>query len=73
MFADFDDNWSPLLGGQDPAPGYCMKLSAPNRNALRDRLRSSLSADADGKIRLIARALAVRGHCVILTAVMMGR
>ena len=26
VFADFDDYWSPFLGGQGPAPGYCMSL-----------------------------------------------
>jgi len=27
LFADFDDYWSPFLGGQGPAPGYCMSLA----------------------------------------------
>src|SRR6266540_6340301 len=26
VFADFDDYWRPFLGGQGPAPGYCMSL-----------------------------------------------
>jgi hypothetical protein len=25
-FKDFDDYWRPFLGGQAPAPGYCMSL-----------------------------------------------
>jgi hypothetical protein len=25
-FRDFDDFWSPFLGGQGPAPGYAMSL-----------------------------------------------
>ena len=27
VFKDFDDYWSPFLGGQAPAPGYRMSLS----------------------------------------------
>ena len=60
VFEDFEDYWSPFLGGQGPAPGYCMSLPEPARIALRERIRSSLSADADGKIRLMARAWAVQ-------------
>ena len=39
VFADFDDYWSPFLGGQGPAPGYCMSLPEERRAALRERLR----------------------------------
>ena len=60
-FGDFDDYWSPFLGGQGPAPGYCMSLSEQRRAALRDRLRATLPSAADGRITLIARAWAVRG------------
>ena len=60
-FTDFDDYWSPFLGGQGPAPGYCMSLSEARRNALRDRLQGALPAAPDGTIRLTARAWAVRG------------
>jgi SAM-dependent methyltransferase len=61
VFENFDDYWSPFLGGQGPAPGYCMSLPEPDRIALRDRIRTSLPAEANGKIRLVARAWAVRG------------
>jgi SAM-dependent methyltransferase len=61
VFADFDDYWSPFLGGQGPAPGYCMKLPEAARAALRERLRATLPAARDGKIHLTARAWAVRG------------
>jgi SAM-dependent methyltransferase len=61
VFKDFDDYWSPFLGGQGPAPGYCMSLSEPDRVALRDRIRAGLPLAADGSISLIARAWAVRG------------
>jgi SAM-dependent methyltransferase len=61
VFKDFDDYWSPFLGGQGPAPGYCMSLSEPDRVALRDRIRAGLPVAPDGSISLIARAWAVRG------------
>jgi SAM-dependent methyltransferase len=61
VFRDFDDYWQPFLGGQGPAPGYCCALPADRRDALRERLRASLPVDADGRIRLVARAFAARG------------
>ena len=61
VFKDFDDYWSPFLGGQAPAPGYCMSLSEKRRAALRERIRSMLPIGVDGSIRLIARAWAVQG------------
>jgi SAM-dependent methyltransferase len=61
VFGDFADYWSPFLGGQGPAPGYCMGLSEEPRAALRERLRTILPAAGDGRIALIARAWAVRG------------
>ncbi|GLZ29402.1 methyltransferase [Lentzea sp. NBRC 105346] len=57
-FRDFDDYWSPFLGGQGPAPGYVMSLPEEHRTALKERLRERLG---DGEIRLTARAWAVRG------------
>jgi SAM-dependent methyltransferase len=62
VFKDFDDYWSPFLGGQGPAPGYCMSLPEQDRIALRDRIRNSLPLESDGSIRLIARAWAVKGR-----------
>ena len=61
VFADFEDYWSPFLGGQGPAPAYAMSLSAVDRRALRERLRSRLPVQDDGSIHLTARAWAVRG------------
>jgi SAM-dependent methyltransferase len=61
IFKDFDDYWTPFLGGQAPAPSYCMSLSEDRRRALRDRIRENLPISNDGSIRLIARAWAVRG------------
>ena len=61
VFRDFDDYWSPFLGGQAPAPGYCMSLPDERRAALRERIRGALPIRGDGSIHLIARAWAVRG------------
>ncbi len=61
VFADFDDYWTPFLGGQGPAPGYAMSLAEDHRAALRDLLLGRLPASADGSIPLTARAWAVRG------------
>jgi SAM-dependent methyltransferase len=60
-FRDFDDYWSPFLGGQGPAPSYAMALSEERRVALRERLRTSVPFALDGSIPLVARAWAVRG------------
>jgi SAM-dependent methyltransferase len=61
IFRDFDDYWSPFLGGQGPAPGYVMSLSNEKRKALEVQLRAVLPVRSDGTIALIARAWAVRG------------
>lgn len=60
-FRDFDDYWTPFLGGQGPAPGYVATLDPDTRSALRERLRTTLPRAEDGSIRLSARAWAVRG------------
>jgi len=62
VFKDFDDYWSPFLGGQGPAPTYCMSLPEDHRARLRRHLHDTLPFEADGSIRLIARAFAVRGR-----------
>jgi SAM-dependent methyltransferase len=61
VFRDFEDYWTPFLGGQGPAPGYCMSLPEERRTALRERLRATLPVQPDGRIDLIARACAARG------------
>ncbi|WP_119303395.1 class I SAM-dependent methyltransferase [Dongia deserti] len=61
VFHDFDDYWSPFLGGQGPAPGYCVSLPETKREALREKLSAELPAAPDGSIALTARAFAVRG------------
>jgi SAM-dependent methyltransferase len=62
IFPDFDDYWTPFLGGKAPAPAYCMSLTEGARAALRERLRATLPVEPDGTIRLVARAWAVRGR-----------
>ncbi len=61
-FENFDDYWSPFLGGQGPAPGYVLSLGADRRAALREKIRAALPIAADGSIDLSARAWAVRGR-----------
>jgi SAM-dependent methyltransferase len=60
-FRDFDDFWSPFLGGQGPAPGYAMSLDESRRGRLREQLRARLPAMPDSSIPLLARAWSVRG------------
>jgi hypothetical protein len=62
VFADFEDLWAPFLSGTGPAPSYVASLGEPGRAALRERLRSSLAEEADGSIRLVARAWAVQAR-----------
>ena len=62
VFRDFDDYWTPFLGGQGPAPTYCVSLPEDMRVTLRERLRAMLPARSDGGIHLVARAWAVRGR-----------
>jgi SAM-dependent methyltransferase len=61
-FSTFDDYWFPFLGGQGPAPGYAMSLSDERRTELRERIQRRLPVAADGSIRLMARAWAIRGR-----------
>ncbi len=63
VFHNFDDYWSPFLGGQGPAPGYAMSLSEERRVALREHLRATLPIEASWSLHLIARAWAVCGVC----------
>ncbi|MGW9195376.1 class I SAM-dependent methyltransferase [Micromonospora chersina] len=61
VFADVDAYWAPFLGGQGSAPAYVASLSGSDRAALRDLLAARLPVEADGSVRLTARAWAVRG------------
>jgi trans-aconitate methyltransferase len=62
VFRNFDDYWTPFLGAQGPAPAYTMSLDEAHRDRLRDSLRARLPTEADGSLRLVARAWAVRGR-----------
>ena len=61
VFHDFDDYWTPFLGGQGAAPAYAMTLSEEARAELRERLRDRLPYDESGAIPMTARAWAVKG------------
>ena len=61
VFTGFDDLWTPFLGGTGPAPAYVMSLTVSARDALRERLRASVTPEPDGSIRLVARAWAASG------------
>ncbi|HEX5158489.1 MAG TPA: class I SAM-dependent methyltransferase [Ktedonobacterales bacterium] len=61
-FRDFDDYWTPFLGGQGPASVYVMSLDGQRRTQLRESLRSRLPIADDGAIPLTARAWAVKGR-----------
>lgn len=61
VFSNFDDLWSPFLGGQGPAPTYLGTLSEDRQASLREHVRARLPTAKDGSIHLIARAFAVRG------------
>jgi SAM-dependent methyltransferase len=59
-FASIDDYWRPFLGGQGVAPAYLRSLDEPDQEALREAVRTRLPIEADGSIRLTARAWAAK-------------
>lgn len=61
LFQDFDDYWSPFLGGQGAAPSYLASVDTDTRERIRNLLRSRLVPAPDGSIALTARAWAVQG------------
>ena len=63
-FENFDDYWTPFLGGTGSAPKYCMSLDDPASERLRELIRSRLPTGPDGEILLAARAWAVKGLVV---------
>ena len=58
VFSTFEDFWQPFTLGAGPAPGYCMSLSAPKREALRALLEKNIGMS--GEIVMPARAWAVK-------------
>lgn len=63
-FRDFEELWGSFLEGQGPAPAYLRTLDEAPLIQLRERLRARLPAQADGAVRLTARAWAVKGRRV---------
>lgn len=61
-FMDFDDYWSPFVGGPGPAPGYLSSLSDQAQRDIESRLATTLPRNNDGAISLRARAWAARGR-----------
>ena len=61
-YADFDDYWEPLLGGQGPVGTYVTALDSEKRATIREHVRKAYLAGApDGARSLTATAWAVRG------------
>ena len=60
-FDNFDDYWSPFLGGVGSAPKYCVSLDESIRNKIKVAIKEKLPMGPDGEILLAARAWAIRG------------
>ncbi len=61
-FADFDDFWAPFTVRHRTRARVREPLPPERREALRERLRSTLPTGPEGTIDLIARAWAIRGR-----------
>lgn len=60
-FTDFNDYWSPFLGGQGTVASYAMSLSEEGRRELRELIRARLPVAPDGSIEMTIRAWAAKG------------
>ncbi len=61
-YADFDDYWAPLLGGQGPVGTYVTGLAPERQRDIKARVRAAyLSGAPDGPRSMTAAAWAVRG------------
>lgn len=60
-FVNFDDYWTPFLGGRGSAPKYCASLSPEAQKQLRETLRNRLPTGPDGEILMASRAWAIKG------------
>jgi len=61
-YANFDDYWQPLLGGQGPVGTYITALEDAQRRRIEDAVRRAFySGSPDGERSLTATAWAVRG------------
>lgn len=63
-FANFDDYWTPFLGGTGSAPKYCASLDEARRERLREAIRDRLPTGPDGEILMAVRAWAAKGRVV---------
>ncbi|WP_432881408.1 class I SAM-dependent methyltransferase [Kribbella sp. CA-245084] len=61
VFTSFDDYWTPFLGGTGVAPVYLRSLAPADQDAMREGVRERLPIEADGSIKLTARAWAAIG------------
>jgi len=61
VFKDFDDYWNPFWGGQGPAPSYLASLNSELQTALKNNLKQRLKVESNGSIKLLGRAIAIRG------------
>jgi len=61
-FQDFDDYWTPFVGGPGPAPGYLSSLPAQRQQEIARRLAATLPRNEDGSIALTAKAWAARAE-----------
>jgi len=61
LFKDFDDYWTPFLGGQGPAPSYLASLSQNLQTELKKEIYNNLPIELDGSIKLLLRAFAIKG------------
>jgi SAM-dependent methyltransferase len=60
-FENFEDYWTPFLGGTGSAPKYCTSLSHEAQTQLKQKLRNRLPTGPDGEILLAERAWAISG------------
>lgn len=61
-FTNFDDYWSPFLGGQGTVASYAMSLSEEGRRELRELIRARLPVAPDGSIEMTIRAWAAKSR-----------
>ena len=61
-FEDFEDYWTPFVGGPGPAPGYLSSLTYEGQQDLARRLADTLPRNEDGSITLSAKAWAARAR-----------
>ncbi len=61
-FQNFEDYWTPFLGGTGSAPKYCTSLTPNAQARLREKLQVRLPTGPDGEILLAIRAWGVKGR-----------